>query len=174
MGKSLFISTLILFVLTIIESSILSNLSFLIVVPDLILISSIYFSLLNGKIYGETTGFISGIFLDCITGTPLGFNSLYRTLIGYITGIFSNTVIISGIILPMLSVAIATLSKRLFIIIISLFYQNTKMFIYGFISSEFLFEFIANIILAPIIFKLLSFFKNSLQIKSTREMIDNV
>ena len=67
MIKSLLISTLFLFSATIIEASILSNISFLLVVPDLVLICCIYFSLLNGKLYGQISGFISGIFLDFIT-----------------------------------------------------------------------------------------------------------
>lgn len=174
MVKSFFISSLILFLITIIESSILSNLSFLLVVPDLLLISVIYFSLLNGKIFGELTGFLSGLFLDLITGIPFGFNCLLRTILGYISGFFSKNIIISGIILPMISVGIGTILKRLLIIIISLFYQNLNFYIYGFISSEFLFEFIANVLLAPIFFKFLSFFKSTLSIKNTRDMIDNV
>ena len=50
MAKSYIISTLFLLGLVIIESSILSNISFFIVVPDLILIAVIYFSLLKGKV----------------------------------------------------------------------------------------------------------------------------
>ena len=81
MVKSILFSTFILFCATIIEASILSNISFLLVVPDIVLICTIYFSLLNGKTVGETTGFISGLFLDFITGMPVGFNCLYRTVI---------------------------------------------------------------------------------------------
>ena len=47
MVKSFIISTLILFSATIIETSVLSNISFLLVVPDLVLICAIYFSFLN-------------------------------------------------------------------------------------------------------------------------------
>ena len=54
MAKSLLLSSLIVFCAAIIESTILSNITFLLVVPDLILISSIYFSTLNGRLYGET------------------------------------------------------------------------------------------------------------------------
>ena len=124
MIKSLLISTLILFSATIIEASILSNISFLLVVPDLVLICCIYFSLLNGKLYGEISGFISGIFLDFITGVPLGLNCIFRTIIGYFTGFFSNTIIISGIVIPMLSVGLATLTKKLLLFFISLFFPK--------------------------------------------------
>ena len=59
MTKSLLVSTFILFCSVIIESSILSNITFFLVVPDLALICTVYFSLLNGKTAGEATGFIS-------------------------------------------------------------------------------------------------------------------
>ena len=173
MVKSLLISTLILFSATIIESSILSNISFLLVVPDLVLICCIYFSLLNGKLYGEISGFISGIFLDFITGVPLGLNCVYRTIIGYISGFFSNTIILSGFVIPMASVGIATFTKKLLIFIISLFFPKLNLNTYSIISYYFLFEFCANIILAPIIFKFLSFFKVQLSIRDTKDMIDN-
>lgn len=173
MVKSLLISTLFLFAATIIESSILSNISFLLVVPDLVLICCIYFSLLNGKLYGEVSGFISGLFLDFITGVPMGFNCIIRTIIGYITGLFSNTIIISGLVIPMASVGIATLTKKLLIFLISLFFPKLSLNVYSIISYEFLFEFCANIILAPVVFKFLSFFKPQLSIHDTKDMIDN-
>lgn len=174
MIKSFLISSLIVFCAALIESSILSNISFLLVVPDLILICSIYFSTLNGRFYGETNGFISGLILDFLTGTPLGMNCLYRVLIGYLFGLFSESLIVSGIIMPMLTVGIGTILKRLFIILISIFYPKINLNIYGFISPNFLFEFIANVFLAPIIFKFLSFFKKFLSIKDTKEIVDNV
>ncbi len=174
MIKSILISTFILLCATIIESSILSNISFLLVVPDLVLICSLYFSLLNGKIIGETTGFISGLFLDLITGIPFGFNCLYRTIIGYVAGIFSNIIIISGVLIPMLSVGAATLVKAVLIKLISIFFPNTNIFVTGIISYEFLFEFVENVILAPFIFKFLSLFRSGVALKSTQERIDNV
>ena len=173
MVKSLFISTLFLFAATIIESSILSNISFLLVVPDLVLIYSIYFSLLNGKVYGEVSGFISGVFLDFLTGVPFGFNCVFRTLMGYLFGLFSETIIISGLVIPMVSVASGTVAKKLLIFFISLLFPKLSLNISSIISYQFLFEFAANIILAPIVFKFLSFFKRNLSIRDTKDMIDN-
>ncbi len=174
MLKSLVLSSLIMFITTVLESTVLTNISFLLVVPDIVLIISIYLSLLNGKLYGETNGFISGIFLDTISGSPLGFNVLYRTIMGYVYGLFSNSVIISGIIMPVLSVGIGTIVKRLLIILLALIYPNLNLNVYGFISDEFLFEFVANVVLSPFVFKFLSFFKNSLCIYDTKDIIDNV
>ncbi|MBR6340566.1 MAG: rod shape-determining protein MreD [Treponema sp.] len=173
MIKSLLISTLFLFSATIIEASILSNISFLLVVPDLVLICCIYFSLLNGKLYGQISGFISGIFLDFITGVPFGLNCIFRTLMGYLFGLFSETIIISGLVIPMASVAIGTVSKKLLIFVISLLFPKLSLNIYSIISYKFLFEISANVLLAPLVFKFLSFFKAQLSIRDTKDMIDN-
>lgn len=174
MAKSIIVSTLILFFTAILEASIFSNISFFIVVPDFLLICSIYFSLLNGKFYGETTGFLSGLFLDFITGVPLGLNCLLRTILGYIFGLFSETVIISGIIMPVLSVGVGTLAKRLLLILIGILFPSCNVSIYGFVSTQFLFEFCANVILAPFIFFMLGYAKNVLAISTTKDKIDNV
>lgn len=174
MAKSYFISFFITLCAVLVESTILSNISFLLVIPDLVLICSIYFAILNGRLYGEVNGVVSGLMLDFMTGVPLGFNCFYRTLIGYLFGLFTNSIIISGMIIPMLTVGIGTLAKRLMIILLSFFYPRINLQIYGFISYNFLFEFIINILLAPIIFKFLSFFNKNLSIKDTKDMIDNV
>lgn len=171
MLKSFLISIVILFCTTIIESSIFSNI--FTVVPDLLLIISIYFSLLNGKFYGEITGFVSGLFLDFISGVPFGLNCLLRTIIGYVYGLFSKTIVISGIVMPVLSVGIGTILKRLLLLFITLIFPKLNLNIYGFISKQFLFEFCANIICAIIIFKILSFFKKSLSIYDAKDMINN-
>ena len=155
MAKSILVSSFILLCAVILESSILSNISFIYIVPDLVLICSIYFSLLNGKVVGESTGFISGILLDFITGIPFGFNMLYRTII------------------PMLCVGIATIAKTLMVHLLALLFPNVNIYIAGIISYDFLFEFIENIILAPFIFKFLSFFRKSLAVKSVKDAIDN-
>lgn len=173
MSKSILISTFILLSATIIESSILSNISFLFVVPDFVLICTIYFALLNGKIVGESTGFISGLFLDFISGVPFGFNCLIRTIIGYLYGLFSNAVIITGFVMPVLSVGIGTIIKVVLVQLVTLFFPNISIYVTGLFSYEFLFELGINVLLAPVIFKFLSFFRNSLAVKTTKDKVDN-
>ena len=173
MAKSILVSSFILLCSVILESSILSNISFIFIVPDLVLICSIYFSLLNGKVVGETTGFISGLLLDFITGIPFGFNIIFRTVIGYIAGIFAKNVIISGFLLPMLCVGIGTIAKTLMVELLGLLFPNVHIYISGIISYDFLFDFIDNVLLAPFVFKFLSFFKKSLAVRSVKDSIDN-
>lgn len=172
MSKSFLLSILTICCAAIIESAILSNIYILPVVPDLVLICSIYLSLLNGKIFGELAGFASGLTMDFITGVPFGFNCIFRTILGYIAGIFSEHIIITGILIPALTVAVGTVTKHLLIWIISFFYvytiNPTNIF-----SVNFLFELLANTILAPFIFKFLGYFYKSLAINANKEKFEN-
>ena len=162
MFKSFLCSFLILLCSVIVESSILSNISFLPAVPDLALICVLYFSFLNGKNYGQVSGFLSGLLLDFLSGSPLGFNCLYRTVIGYLSGVFRRTINSSGFIVPSVIGLLATILKVFLIWLISLFFKSIK--IYNIFTFSFLFELVMNVLLTPLMFKFLNSFRRILNI----------
>lgn len=162
MFKSFLCSFLILLCSVIVETSILSNISFLPAVPDLALICVLYFSFLNGKNYGQVSGFLSGLFLDFLSGSPLGFNCLYRTVIGYLSGVFRRTINSSGFIVPSVIGLLATILKVFLIWLISLFFKSIK--IYNIFTFSFLFELVMNVLLTPLMFKFLNSFRRILNI----------
>ena len=162
MFKSFLCSFLILLCSVIVETSILSNISFLPAVPDLVLICVLYFSFLNGKNYGQVSGFLSGLLLDFLSGSPLGFNCLYRTVIGYLSGVFRRTINSSGFIVPSLIGLLATILKVFLIWLISLFFKSIK--IYNIFTFSFLFELVMNVLLTPLMFKFLNSFRRILNI----------
>lgn len=162
MFKSFLCSFLILLCSVIVETSILSNISFLPAVPDLALICVLYFSFLNGKNYGQVSGFLSGLLLDFLSGSPLGFNCLYRTVIGYLSGVFRRTINASGFIVPSVIGLLATILKVFLIWLISLFFKSIK--IYNIFTFSFLFELVMNVLLTPLMFKFLNSFRRILNI----------
>lgn len=162
MFKSFLCSFLILLCSVIVETSILSNISFLPAVPDLALICVLYFSFLNGKNYGQVSGFLSGLLLDFLSGSPLGFNCLYRTVIGYLSGVFRRTINSSGFIVPLVIGLLATILKVFLIWLISLFFKSIK--IYNIFTFSFLFELVMNVLLTPLMFKFLNSFRRILNI----------
>lgn len=162
MFKSFLCSFLILLCSVIVETSILSNISFLPAVPDLVLICVLYFSFLNGKNYGQVSGFLSGLLLDFLSGSPLGFNCLYRTVIGYLSGVFRRTINSSGFIVPSVIGLLATILKVFLIWLISLFFKSIK--IYNIFAFSFLFELVMNVLLTPLMFKFLNSFRRILNI----------
>lgn len=169
MIKSFTVSAIIVLCLLMIETAILSNISALPVVPDLLLLCTIYFSLVNGKTFGQVSGFASGLVLDFVSGVPLGFNCIYRTIIGYAAGSFCGTLDFTGIFIPCVLGAAGTITKFFLIYVISLFFPAITLS-YGIISIRFLFELAINTLLAPIMFKLLSAFEKMISLRK-REII---
>ncbi|MBQ5385240.1 MAG: rod shape-determining protein MreD [Treponema sp.] len=164
MIKSFLTSVFILLCTAIVEAAILSNIAALPSIPDLSLICVLYFSMQNGKLMGEVTGFFSGIFLDFLSAGPFGLNCLIRTAIGYVTGLFNKTISTDGIIIPAILGVVATLAKAFLLFVLSYLYP-TSIMRYNPFSWLFLFELCANMILTPVIFKFLGLFKKAIVLK---------
>lgn len=60
------------------------------IVPNLILIAVVYFSIANGQIFGTLTGASYGLVYDLISGSLVGSNMLSNTVAGFIAGYFSG------------------------------------------------------------------------------------
>ncbi len=157
MIKSGCISLLFSLSFIIIETSLLSNISFLPVVPDLALILLLYFSFNNGSAAGEFHGFVSGFFLDFLSASPLGLNSLIRTVIGFLTGCFKNFLNVDVVFFPAILAAIATFLKALLMLFISVLFGG-KISVYHFGESIFWIELCMNTVLAPLVFAFLRLF----------------
>ena len=157
MIKVFSVSTLILFILAMVETAILSNFSFLPAVPDLVLLASIYIVMMNGKTAGVIIGFTSGLIHDFITGCPFGYNCLLRTIICYFAGFFNKNLNFRGIFIPFLIGLCGTFAKVFITWLISLFYPNTVV-TYSMISISFFTELLLNSFLAPVIFKIVGCF----------------
>ncbi len=157
MIKPFLISVLIFLCAALFETAILSNLVFLPAVPDILLICLLYVSLNNGRLFGVSIGFVSGLFLDFLSISPFGLHGLLRTLLGYLAGLFNKTLNINGIFLPAFFGFCATLLKAVLILCISFFFP-LSVHTYSIVSNTFLFELVVNTVLTPIVFKFLSFF----------------
>ncbi len=161
MTKSFIVSALIILCIAMAESAILSNLAVLPAVPDLMLISSLYLSLVNGRGYGEAAGFLSGLALDFLSGAPLGFNCIFRTIIGYAAGFFSTSLNYGGVFIPCMIGLSGTLAKALLVRLIALFFPAVALS-YRIFSVPFAFELAANVALTPLMFRLLGSFRHAI------------
>lgn len=165
MTRSFLTSFFILFCTVLIESAILSNITVLPALPDLLLICVLYISCLNGKTAGVASGFVSGLLLDFISGAPLGFNCLFRTIIGYIAGFIGQSINFTGIIMPAVICGAGTLLKAILIWIIAHCYPGIFNAGLSVFNIEFLFEILFNIVLGPFIFKFLSLFRSTISLR---------
>ena len=168
MSKSFFSSLLVIFCFVLFETAIVSNLNFLPASPDFLLIIILYISLNNGILLGETTGFCSGLMLDFLTGSPVGFNALLRTILGFIAGFFHNVLNDSSFFLQILYGFVATLVKAFFIFLLSVFFKGVQS--YPFFSFVFLTEIILNSIFTPLMFMFLNLFSDFLLLKPEKNI----
>lgn len=91
MIKSQYILSIILFFpILLIQLTVIPLLSVGTVIPDLILILLVYYSITQGQIYGTVLGFIYGFLFDIITGSLIGSTMIAKTIAGFTAGYFSS------------------------------------------------------------------------------------
>lgn len=161
MIRRFFASSFVLLCATIFEAAVLSNITFLPAIPDFSLLCVIFFAVNNGKIMGESTGFVSGIMLDFLSSCPFGFNSIYRIVIGYLAGFFKKTLNTDAIFVPFILAFFGTILKSALIFILTLLFPAISIKL-KFFSLNFVFELGLNCLLAPFVFRFLKIFRNSL------------
>ncbi|OGU36259.1 MAG: rod shape-determining protein MreD [Ignavibacteria bacterium RIFOXYB2_FULL_35_12] len=89
--RVLYIFAIILFFpLLLLQSTLVPLISIVGIIPDLILILLVYFTLRMGQIHGTVLGFIYGFLLDMITGNIFGSAMISKTISGFVTGYFYN------------------------------------------------------------------------------------
>ncbi|MEO8399279.1 MAG: rod shape-determining protein MreD [Ignavibacteriaceae bacterium] len=84
------ISIIIFFPLLLIQTTVIPLIAINGIVPDLILILLVFYSLRFGQVYGTILGFVFGFLFDLITGSLLGSTMFSKTLAGFIAGYFYN------------------------------------------------------------------------------------
>lgn len=154
MIKSYLSSFAILIAFVLIETALLSNICFLPAIPDFLLLCVLYFSIRNGKVAGEITGFVSGLLLDFLSGSPFGLNCLVRTLVGFAGGFFHRMMNYESFLVNIVAGFFATLLKAIVIYAISLLFPN-YVNSYHIFSSVFALELAMNAFFAPLVIKLL-------------------
>jgi len=60
------------------------------VIPDLVLISLVYYSITREQLYGTVLGATYGFLIDLISGSLLGSSMLSKTIAGFTAGYFSS------------------------------------------------------------------------------------
>lgn len=90
MRFKLLIPFIVLIPVLILQLTVIPYFSFDYIVPDLVVIILVYFTLHHGQIYGSLLGFTFGLIIDIVTGGILGSSMFSKTLAGFIAGYFFN------------------------------------------------------------------------------------
>ncbi|MDX6402016.1 MAG: hypothetical protein QOF27_2622 [Gaiellaceae bacterium] len=99
----------LLFVVVVVQLSVMANVDILGGHPNLLLVSVVCVSLLRGAVFGAVAGFSAGLLADTGVFGTLGFTALLLTLAGYWTGRYGETTGRDRAHAPLLSIAVITL-----------------------------------------------------------------
>lgn len=154
MIKCTVLSTITIFLFSILQSTLLQHIAILNVTPDIALLVLLLVSLKNGSMVGQFSGFFAGIVQDFISSAPLGFHSLVNVVIGFVYGLFKGNFFVDKILVPVVIAVTGTLMKALFSNIIGYLFPTTIPF-YDFLSVRLWIEVGYNAVLAPLVFLLI-------------------
>ncbi len=151
--KKHLVLVLLLFVGILLQTTVFHYLPFRIS-PDLSLIILVYFSLRFGSSTSQFSGFASGLMEDFLSLSPLGFNCFIKTVIGFLTGLFHERLLMDPIIFPIITLIVVTIFKGvLSVLLIELFHISIDSVMV--FSNGFFLEIVLNALLAPLIFQML-------------------
>ena len=84
------------------------------IIPDLVLITLVYYSISRDQFYGTVLGASYGFFIDLITGSLLGSSMLSKTIAGFTAGYFSTEINISTYIFSLIVFICALIDSIIF------------------------------------------------------------
>jgi len=156
-NKKSFIGFIVIVFVIILQSTILSNFSIKGIKPDIVLVLLILISNYSGSLKGQSIGFTAGLVEDFVSLSPLGFNALIHTIIGYLSGITFGKIFLDPIFVPIVFVFIGTLIKSVLSFFLLLLFFTEKA---GSIFTMSLFiEMGFNILITPVIYFFLKFIR---------------
>ena len=92
-----------------IQSTLLTHLTLLGVIPQLALVVTVCLAYVDGEVVGASAGFMAGLLLDLLLPqSAVGLTALIYTLMGYGVGFFRQYFPAESVLAPVLAVAVAS------------------------------------------------------------------
>jgi rod shape-determining protein MreD len=139
--------------------------------PNLLLMLTVVFGLLQGKMTGVLLGFFSGLLFDMFGGTVLGQYALIYSVIGYACGYFTPYFNMDMVTLPMLVCAGGELIYGLYMYI-TCFLIRGKFHFFFYLRTIMIPELIYTLVMLVITYRFLLFVDSKLEETSKRRSAD--
>jgi rod shape-determining protein MreD len=123
------------------------------VTPDLVLIMVVSLGLLRGPDQGLVFGILAGFFMDLLSGGIIGVQALTKMALGFTSGFMEKTIFKDNILIPAITVFVATLVFESFNIIMYVAFNAHYNFFRTFLSTILPMA-IYNAIFTPLIYYL--------------------
>ena len=105
MIKRKLVTFITIIVAILLQTTIFRKLALSDVVPNLLLVVTVTYSYLRGRTSGLLTGFLCGLFLDCICGSVVGLYAFVMMTIGFIIGFCQKIYFRNSLVLPLILIA---------------------------------------------------------------------
>lgn len=164
MKKLIISSSLLSICLILIQTALFSHIPFFLITADLILVYITFVAINNGSRFAMIIGFLSGLFLDFVSLSPLGLSSFILTFISFFLGKLYGRYNLTHFVFPFLLTLVATFAK-FFLLLLLYFLFGSNIKVYSFYGNPFWIELLLNLTFAPILFFTLNrfpkFFKSA-------------
>lgn len=156
------VTILTFFILIILQFVIPKYFSIVNIYPNFILIYIVYIGLNKGSLKGELTGFFYGLIWDILSTDIFGIRALTFTLSGYLSGMFNKKLDknqpLTQLIVMFLSLLVIQFGTTLIYLIV----PTETQYQYFEITYNTWLKIICNLIITPILFKIILFIKNKI------------
>ncbi len=156
--KPILISTMLMALAILLQSTLLHWVALKGVKPDLALVVLVYVAIRKGSMVGQVSGFAAGIVEDVLSLSPLGYHALFRTVLGFFYGLTVGNIFIDPVLMPVILLIIATVIKGLLSSLVVLLFAIPAVGFFRFAGS-FWIELGYNALLAPFLFAVLGLIK---------------
>lgn len=150
------------FLLGVFETAVLSHISLLPALPDLVLLLVLYIALHNGTSAGVLAGFFTGIVFDFLSVAPFGLHAFVFTALGFLYGLLCGKYNIRRVFFPCVLALTGTAGKAVLFFVLR-FLFGAVIHVYEPVSFPFLFESVFNMLCAPVLFALFGLFPTIFQ-----------
>lgn len=132
MRIKILIYTVSIFLIVLIQSSVLDYVEIFNVKPNLLLIFIVATALLRGNVEGAVIGFISGLSQDIVSGKLLGFYSLLGLYLGLIIGSVNKRLYRENFFLIIFFTFISTVVYEYIVYLLGIFFRGKGDLLYPF------------------------------------------
>ena len=156
--KAFLLSTGLIALAVVLQSTLLHWVAIRGVIPDLGLIILVFVAIRRGSMTAQLSGFAAGVIEDLLSLSPLGFHALIRTVVGFLYGLTVGSIFVDPILMPVLLTIVATAFKALISSLLVSFLAIPAAG-FGVFTGPLWIEMGYNAVLAPFIFALLGLLK---------------
>jgi rod shape-determining protein MreD len=164
MKLKILIYTLIIFLIVILQSTLLDYIKIYYIKPNLLIVFIISVALLRGNIEGSIIGFFIGLSQDLISGKVLGFYTILGLYLGLIIGSVNKRLYRENFLVVIFFTFISTIAYEMSVYFLSTFLSGKIDFYYPFkniVLPEALYNSLISVFVYVLIIKLSDRFNSS-------------